>query len=169
MYVLYKIKKHIFTSKLFGCIKTFKTKKVLKFSNFFSEQCTGCVVRWVSGNFSRIGEYSSTVKNRPKWASVHRRVGLKGIFLYIVHARVSRTRRPVLQRRVASRPILSVDIGFDHGGGAIHLFYRTSNYHAACLTLLTRPAHWTTIITTFKFIFIVEPSIKNNGSRYVDT
>jgi hypothetical protein len=35
MYVFYKIKKHIFTSKLFGCIKTFKTKQVLKIFQFF--------------------------------------------------------------------------------------------------------------------------------------
>jgi hypothetical protein len=34
MYVLYKIKKHIFTSKLFGYIKTFKTKNVFKFFQF---------------------------------------------------------------------------------------------------------------------------------------
>jgi hypothetical protein len=33
MYVLNKIKKHIFTSKLLKYIKTFK--KVLKYSNFF--------------------------------------------------------------------------------------------------------------------------------------
>ncbi len=33
----------------------------------------------VGGNFSPIGEYSSTVKNRQKRASVHRRVGLKGL------------------------------------------------------------------------------------------
>jgi hypothetical protein len=77
MYVLYKIKKRIFTSKLFGCIKTFKTKKFWKFSFFF---WTVYRVRagMVGGNFSPIGEYSSTVKNRQKWASVHRRVGLKG-------------------------------------------------------------------------------------------
>ncbi len=55
LYVLYKIKKHIFTSKLFGCIKTFKTKKVLKIFQFFSEQCTGCVVRW-SAEISRRSE-----------------------------------------------------------------------------------------------------------------
>jgi hypothetical protein len=52
MYVLYQIKKHIFTSKLFGCIKTFKTKKVLNIFQFFSVQCTGCVVRW-SAEISR--------------------------------------------------------------------------------------------------------------------
>jgi hypothetical protein len=56
MSVLYKIKKHIFTSKLCGCIKTFKTKKVLKIFQFFSsEQCTGCVVRW-SAEISRRSE-----------------------------------------------------------------------------------------------------------------
>jgi hypothetical protein len=27
-------------------MKTFKTKKVLKIFDFFSVQCTGCVVRW---------------------------------------------------------------------------------------------------------------------------
>jgi hypothetical protein len=30
-----RLKKHIFTSKLFGYIKTFKTKKVLKIFQFF--------------------------------------------------------------------------------------------------------------------------------------
>jgi hypothetical protein len=57
MSVLYKIKKHIFTSKLCGCIKTFKTKKALKkiFQFFFSEQCTECVVRW-SAEISRRSE-----------------------------------------------------------------------------------------------------------------
>jgi hypothetical protein len=48
MYVLYKIKKHIFTSKLFGFIKTLKTKKV--FENvliffLYSVQCTVYMVR----------------------------------------------------------------------------------------------------------------------------
>jgi hypothetical protein len=33
----------------------------------------------VGGIFSPIGEYSSTVKNQQKLASVHRRVGLKGL------------------------------------------------------------------------------------------
>jgi hypothetical protein len=66
MYVLYKIKKHIFTSKLFGCIKTFQTKIVLNIFQFFF--CTVYRVRgaMVGGNFSPIGEYSSTVKNRQK-------------------------------------------------------------------------------------------------------
>jgi hypothetical protein len=74
MYVLYKIKKHIFTSKLFGCIKTFKTKKVLNIFQFFVYRVRGAMV---GRNFLPIGEYSSTVKNRQKRASVHRRVGLK--------------------------------------------------------------------------------------------
>jgi hypothetical protein len=66
MYVLYKIKKHIFTSKLFGYIKTFKTKKVLKISQVFF--CTVYRVRGalVGGNLSPTGEYSSTDKNRQK-------------------------------------------------------------------------------------------------------
>jgi hypothetical protein len=56
MYILYKIKKRIFTSKLFGCIKTFKTKKSFEnFQFFFSEQCTECVVRW-SAEISRRSE-----------------------------------------------------------------------------------------------------------------
>ncbi len=55
MYVLYKIKKHILHQNVFGCMKTFKTKKFWKFSNFFSEQCTGCVVRW-SAEISRQSE-----------------------------------------------------------------------------------------------------------------
>jgi hypothetical protein len=36
-------------------------------------------VGWSGGNFSPIREYSSTVKNRQKRASVHRRVGVKGL------------------------------------------------------------------------------------------
>jgi hypothetical protein len=58
---------YIFTSKLFGYIKTFKTK-------MFSFVCTvyrvlGVVV---GGNFSPIGEYSNTVKNRQneRWSTV---------------------------------------------------------------------------------------------------
>jgi hypothetical protein len=52
MYLLNKIKKHIFTSKLVGYIKTFKTKSVENFQNFFPVQCTGCMVQW-SAEFSR--------------------------------------------------------------------------------------------------------------------
>ncbi len=44
MYDLYKIKKHIFKSKLFDTLKLSKL--------FFSVQCTGCVVRW-SAEISR--------------------------------------------------------------------------------------------------------------------
>jgi hypothetical protein len=49
-----------------GALKLSKQKKVLKFSNFFF--CTVYRVRgaMVGGNFSPIGEYSSTVKNRQK-------------------------------------------------------------------------------------------------------
>ncbi len=58
MYVLYKIKKHIFTSKLFGYIKSFKTKSFENFPIIFSTvyRVRGVVV---SRNFSPIGEYSS--------------------------------------------------------------------------------------------------------------
>ncbi len=66
MYVLIQIKKHIFTSKLFGYIKTFKTNKVLKIFQIFF--CTVYRARGavVGRNFSPIGKYSSTVKNQQK-------------------------------------------------------------------------------------------------------
>jgi hypothetical protein len=80
MYVLNKIKKRIYTSELLGYIKTFKTNKFWKFSSFFwSVYRLHCAV--VGVNFSPIGEYTSTVKNRQKWASVHRRVDVKGLRL----------------------------------------------------------------------------------------
>jgi hypothetical protein len=54
MYVLYKIKKHIFTSKLFGCMKTFKTKKVLKiFQFFFLNSVQGA---WCDGRQKFLGD-----------------------------------------------------------------------------------------------------------------
>ena len=47
-----------------------------------------------------------------------------------------------MERRVSSRPILSVDIGFG-SCGAVQLFYRTSTHHAACLRLHTTPVWFT--------------------------
>ncbi len=63
--------------------KTFKTKKVSKiFEIIFLYSVEGA---WweVGENLTPIGEYSSTVKNRRKCATVYRRVvvkGLKGLF-----------------------------------------------------------------------------------------
>ncbi len=84
MYVLQYIRsKNIsLRQNYLGTLKLSKQKKFWKFSNFFF--CTVYRVRGavVGGNFSPIGEYLSTVKNRQKWASVHRRVGLKGLSLF---------------------------------------------------------------------------------------
>ncbi len=64
-----------------GALKLSKQKKFWKFSNFFFWTVYRVRGVMVGGNFSPIWEYSSTVKNRQKWASVHRRVGLKGLKL----------------------------------------------------------------------------------------
>jgi hypothetical protein len=62
-----------------GALKLSKQKKFWKFSKFFFWTVYRVRGAMVGGNFSPIGEYSSTVKNQQKWASVHRRVGLKGL------------------------------------------------------------------------------------------
>jgi hypothetical protein len=55
-----------FCKKLLRCFKTFKTKKVLKIFNFlFTVYRMRHAI--VGGNFTPIGEYSSTAKNRQKW------------------------------------------------------------------------------------------------------
>ncbi len=65
-YFLNWIKKRIFTHKGLRYLKTSIPKKVLKisqFSFFTVYRVRGAVV---GGNFSPIGEYPSTVKNRRK-------------------------------------------------------------------------------------------------------
>ncbi len=62
-----------------GALKLSKQKKFWKFSEFFFWTVYRMRGAMVGRNFSPIGEYSSTVKNRQKWASVHRCVGLKGL------------------------------------------------------------------------------------------
>jgi hypothetical protein len=61
-----KIKKRVFAKKLLRCFKTFKTKKVLKIFNFFFFTVYRMRHAIVGGNFTPMGEYSSTAKNRQK-------------------------------------------------------------------------------------------------------
>jgi hypothetical protein len=68
-----------------GVLKLSKQKKFWKFSNFFFWTVYRVRGAMVGGNFSPIGEYSSTVKNRQKWASAHRRVGLKGLICFYLN------------------------------------------------------------------------------------
>ncbi len=100
-------KRRIFTSKLLGYIKTFKHKMFWKFC-FFLYNVLGA---WCGGNFSPTGEYSSTVKNRQKWASVHRRVGVKGLFsnIYSLEGKKTNPARP--RARGSLRRMINLAVG----------------------------------------------------------
>jgi hypothetical protein len=69
-YLQNKIKNEFLQKKLLRCFKTFKTKKVLKIFNFFFFTVYRMRHAIVGGNFTPIGEYSSTVKNRQKWVTL---------------------------------------------------------------------------------------------------
>ncbi len=80
LYVFFNRIKNVFTSKLLSYIKTFKTRKVLKFWSVHRVRS-----EVVDGNLLPIWEYSSSVKNWQKWASVHHWVGVKELNMKYIH------------------------------------------------------------------------------------
>jgi hypothetical protein len=60
-------------------IKTFKTKKVFKIFEFFFSTVKRVRCAVVGKNLTPIGEYSSTVKNQRKCATVYCCVVVKGL------------------------------------------------------------------------------------------